>query len=158
MDQICFSEQIFYRKQWLSAPELRGAKMSAPSASGLPLVSPRRSTRIRFCFKTKFFLQLALPSTHTKFWKPCFAPLVWMHWKRRITLRCWISVHRMFSSKMVPFSINITFSHRRELTIQKRNEWTRIFLKTEQKSPFSNKHCKNGYVWTGPSRDICLCW
>ena len=61
MDQICSSEQIFYRKQWLSAPELRGAKMSAPSASGLPLVSHRRSTRIRFCFKTKFFLQLALP-------------------------------------------------------------------------------------------------
>ena len=112
---MCFSEQIFYRKQWLSAPELRGAKMSAPSASGLPLVSPRRSTRIRFCFKTKFFLQLALSFTHTKFWKPCFAPLVWMHWKRRITLRCWIPVHRMFSSKMVPFSINITFSHRREI-------------------------------------------
>ena len=78
MDQICFSEQIFYRKQWLSAPELRGAKMSAPSASGLPLVRPRWSTRIRFCFKTKFFLQLALPSTHSQFWKPCFALLVCM--------------------------------------------------------------------------------
>lgn len=32
-----------------------------------------------------------------------------------------------------------------------------FFFKTEQKFPFSNKHCKNGYVWTGPSRDICLC-
>ena len=31
-----------------------------------------------------------------------------------------------------------------------------FFLKTEQKSPFSNKNCKKGYVWTEPSRDICF--
>ena len=80
MDQICFSEQIFYRKQWLSAPELRGAKMSAPSASGLPLVSHRRSTRIRFCFKTKFFLQLALPPHIASFENPVL--LYWCGWMK----------------------------------------------------------------------------
>ena len=53
----------------------------------------------------------------------------------------------LLPSKMVPFSIVIAFLCGRVKTIQKRNVWTQNVLKTEKKSPFSNK---DGYVWTGP--------
>ena len=45
----------------------------------------------------------------------------------------------MLTSKMGPFLVTIAFSCARAKTIQKRNVWTRIFLKRRKKSPFSNK-------------------
>ena len=55
---------------------------------------------------------------------------------------------RMFSSKLVPFSIAIAFFLDGQ-TIQERNVWTRIFFfwKRRKQFPFSNKH---EYVRTGP--------
>ena len=62
----------------------------------------------------------------------------------------------LLPSKMVPFSIvEIAFSCGRVKTIQKRNVWTQNFLKTEKKSPFSNK---NGSVWTGPKSISRVSW
>ena len=66
-----------------------------------------------------------------------------------ITSRCWIPVNHMLLSKMVPFSVNIAFSYGQKLFKNATRE-RGFLLKTEQKSPSSNKNCKNGYGWTGP--------